>query len=87
MPNRFAKIAEESRQKTNDQLAGELASLTILTSDRLDEILPRRSDKARLARLMAIVTSSTRKNEKIAALRGNLNDLGGVLFKVLDAML
>ncbi len=36
---------------------------------------------------MAIVTSSTRKNEKIAALRGNLNDLGGVLFKVLDAML
>jgi hypothetical protein len=58
-----------------------------LTSDRPDEILPRRSDKARLARLMAIVTSSTRKNEKIAALRGNLNDLGGVLFKVLDAML
>jgi hypothetical protein len=87
MPNRFERIAESAREKTNAELAEELAKLTPLTQDKLASLLPRKADKENMARLMAIVTASTNQNQKVAALRDNIDDLGGVVLKVLGAVL
>lgn len=86
MANRFSKIAEDARQKTNEQLAGELAGLKPLSAEQLQELLPSKSDKEKLAKLMAIVTASTSHNQKVAALASNIDELGGVLVKVLGSM-
>ena len=85
--NRFAKIAEESRQKTNAELAEDLARLTPMSEDKLAKMLPTKQDKERLARLMAIVTASTSQNQKVAKLKGNIDELGGVVVKLLGAVL
>lgn len=85
--NRFAKIAEESRQKTNAELAEDLARLTPMSEDKLAKLLPTKQDKERLARLMAIVTASTSQNQKVAKLKGNIDELGGVVVKLLGAVL
>ena len=85
--NRFAKIAEESRQKTNAELAKDLARLTPMSEDKLAKMLPTKQDKERLARLMAIVTASTSQNQKVAKLKGNIDELGGVVVKLLGAVL
>ncbi len=85
--NRFAKIAEESRQKTNAELAEDLAKLTPMSEDKLAKLLPTKQDKERLARLMAIVTASTSQNKKVAQLKGNIDELGGVVVKLLGAVL
>ena len=87
MPNRFERIAENARKKTNAELAEELSRLTPMTEARLLRMLPTKRDKENLARLMAIVTASTSQNRKIAQLRSNLDELGGVLLKVLRALL
>lgn len=86
MANRFEKLAEEARQKTNEQLADELTRVTPLTQEQLDEMLPTKRDKENLARLMAIVQSATSQNEKVAALRDNIDDLGGVAVKILGSI-
>jgi len=87
MPNRFEQIAESVREKTNAELAEDLAKLTPLTQDKLARLLPTKADKENMARLMAIVTGSTNHNQKITALRDNIDDLGGVVLKVLGAVL
>jgi hypothetical protein len=85
--NRFMRIAEESRRKTNDELADELARVTPLTQEKLNKLLPTRQDKENLAKLMAIVTSSASQNQKVADLRKNMTKLGGVVVKVLGALI
>ncbi len=87
MPNRFEQIAESVREKTNAELAEDLAKLTPLTQEKLARMLPTKADKENMARLMAIVTASTSHNQKITALRDNIGDLGGVVLKVLGAVL
>ncbi|UCF20192.1 MAG: hypothetical protein JSU87_01930 [Gemmatimonadota bacterium] len=87
MPNRFSEIARESRERTNAELEEELARLTPLTQEKLSKLFPRKSDKEELAQLMAIVTAATEHNEKVAALRKNIDQLGGAVLKVLGAVL
>ena len=76
----------EEASFTNEELALELSAHTALTAQQLHELLPRRADKQRLAQLIEIVNSSSSKNRKIAALRRNLGDLGGVLLKILQTV-
>ena len=85
--NRFSKIAEESRQKTNAELAGDLAKLTPISEEQLNALLPTRQDKEDLARLVAIVSAATSQNEKVAHLKSNIDQLGGVVVKLLGAVL
>ena len=79
-------FSEEARL-TNDELARELAMRTALSADEIQTMLPRRIDKQRLAKLLEIVNGSTARHRKIATLRRNLNDLGGVLLKVLQKVI
>lgn len=84
---RFEKISREAREKTNQALAGEISSLTFLTEDDVERLLPRKIDKERFGALMAIVAAGTDDNTKIASLRERLDELGTVLLRVLKELL
>lgn len=84
---RFERISREAREATNRELAGEISSLTFLTQDEVRRLLPRKVDKERFGTLMAIVAAETDDNRKIAALRENLDEVGGVLMTVLKQLL
>jgi hypothetical protein len=84
---RFERISREARESTNRALADEISSLTFLTEEDVERLLPRKVDKERFGTLMAIVAADTDDNTKVAALRENLDDVGAVLVKILKLLL
>jgi hypothetical protein len=84
---RFARISREARESTNRALADEISSLTVLTEEDVERLLPRKADKEQFGALMAIVAAATDENTKVAALRDNLDNVGGVLVKILRLLL
>ena len=84
---RFERISREARESTNRALAGEISSLTFLTEEDVERLLPRKADKERFGTLMAIVTAGTGDNAKVAALRENLDEVGAVLVKILKLLM
>jgi hypothetical protein len=85
--DRFKKISAEAREATNASLAGEISSLTRLSEEDIQRLLPRKVDKERFGTLMAIVADSTSNNAKVAALKDNLDDVGQVLMRILKLLL
>lgn len=84
---RFERISREAREQTNRVLADEISSLTFLTEEDVDRILPRKVDKERFGALMAIVASKADDNTKVATLREKLDEVGTVLLRVLGELL
>jgi hypothetical protein len=84
---RFERISREARERTNRALAGEISSLTFLTQEDVERLLPRKADKERFGRLMAILSARSSDNAKLAALRDQLDDVGQVLLKILKEVL
>jgi hypothetical protein len=84
---RFERISREAREQTNRALADEISSLTFLTEEEVERILPRKVDKERFGDLMAIVPAHTDDNTKVASLREKLDEVGVVLVKVLKLLL
>ena len=72
---------------TNEQLAGELAKLTPLTMDEINDLLPSKVDKQRFQQLLKIVGESTAENNKVAQLTQNIGEVGGVVVRLLGAYL
>lgn len=75
------------RIATNEELSAEIAMHSALSESDLDELLPRPVDRKRLQKLIEIVNSSGSQNRKLASLRANLNDVGGVMLKVLTKLI
>ena len=84
---RFEKVSREARESTNRALAQELTSLTFLTEQDVERLLPRKVDKERFGTLMAIVAAETDDNTKVAALKENMDEVGSVLMKILRLFL
>jgi hypothetical protein len=84
---RFKKISAEARAETNASLASEISSLTRLSEEDIRRLLPRKADKERFGTLMAIVADATDDNAKVAALKENLDEVGGVLVRILKLLL
>jgi len=84
---RFEKVSREARESTNRALAQELTALTFLTEQDVQRLLPRKVDKEHFGALMAIVAADTDDNAKVAALKENLDEVGGVLVKILRLFL
>ena len=76
-----------SRARTNAELATEIATLTTLSANEIENMLPRRADKLKLAELITIVDSSSAQNKKVKALDDNFAELGGVTIKLLKRFL
>jgi hypothetical protein len=85
--DRFRKISEEAREATNASLAGEISSLTRLSEEDIQRLLPRKVDKERFGTLMAIVADSTSNNSKVASLKENMEEVGQVLIRILKLLL
>jgi hypothetical protein len=84
MPRRrFDFDFSEEAALTNDELARELATHSALSAAEIARLLPRKADKERLGQLIEIVNSSAAQNRKIATLRRNFGELGGVVLKLL----
>jgi hypothetical protein len=84
---RFERISREARDETNRALANEISSLTFLTEEDVDRILPRKADKEAFGVLMAIVAARTSEGAKVASLKKNMDQVGRVLVKVLRELL
>ena len=83
MPYNFSKEAK----MTDRQLAGELAKLTPLTEQQVNDLLPTKVEKQRLRQLIKIVNSSASQNEQVATLASSFSELGTVVLKMLTAYL
>jgi N-acetylglucosamine kinase-like BadF-type ATPase len=86
MPNRFEAAAIKAAGLTNKQLADEMAAISNINRQKLDELLPTKKDKESYARLMANVESDTTMDEKVAYLGENLKTAGAVVVKLLKAL-
>ena len=77
----------EARKLANEQLAGEIAKLTPLTVPEVQKLLPTKVDKERFTKIIEIVNGAAAQNTKIANLRKNFTELGGVVLKLLSKYL
>ncbi len=80
---RYASAARKASDLTNKQLATEIASLSPMNRETLQDLLPRKRDKETFLALMKLVEKETDMDEKIAYLRENLESAGKVVFKLL----
>ncbi|MDQ3696902.1 MAG: hypothetical protein M3373_02600 [Gemmatimonadota bacterium] len=88
MPDRFDwdaidKALDESKRKTNEQLASQISALTRLTDEEVRKLFPTEADAKKLAELMTIVQGSTSKTEAINRLTNNIERLGGTVLTLL----
>ena len=82
MANRFKEIAEGAAKKTNITLDNELAQITTLPSAQYKKLLPKKSDKEKFAKLMAIVDGQTSRNKKIAEIENNITDFSELILRI-----
>lgn len=87
MPREYKYDFSKERELTNKQFAEELSTHTALSANRIQEILPHKADKNKLKELIEIVNSAASQNEKVAALLSNLENLGGVMLKLLKTVI
>ncbi len=57
--------------------------LTPLTATEVQKLLPKKVDKERLTKVIEIVNSAASQSNKVASLRKNFTDLGGVVLTLL----
>jgi hypothetical protein len=84
MANGFDFSAEAAM--TNEELAGQLATVTALSAAEIERLLPTKADKKALAELIDIVNGAASQNDKVARLRQRFGDLGGVVVKLLKTV-
>lgn len=84
--NRFAKAAQKAKEITNKQLADEIAAVSKLSRENINQLLPLKKDKEAFAELMAQVESDTDMDTKLNFLKGNIDTVGKVAFTVLKAL-
>lgn len=86
MPNRFTAAAKAAREATNKELADELATISTLSRDKIQELLPTKKDKQAFALLMEQVVADTTMDAKLAFLQDNLQSAGVVALKLLKVL-
>jgi len=86
----FKNIAQQAAQQasaaTNDDLADQIASLTRLTTEDIQNLFPDPGDVKKLAELMTIVKSAESHNNKLLALESDIKNVGGVALTLLNKL-
>ena len=75
---------ENATDKTDDNLASRISSLTRMTDEEIKELFPTPADVKNLAELMKIVKSAEERNNKINQIVSNAEKLGGTVLTLLD---
>ena len=77
------EIIEDEANKTDEELASKISSLTRMTDTEVNELFPNPSDTKKLVELMKIVKSSEDKNTKINNIVANTQEFSGVILTLL----
>ncbi|MCX6150084.1 MAG: hypothetical protein NTX22_06140 [Ignavibacteriales bacterium] len=87
MSKSIKEIIEEARQKTDQQLAGEITSHTNLTEEEINKIAPAKLDKENLAKLIDIVKDATKSNEEKAQAVKSVDQFVSLLISIAGKVL
>ena len=77
---------EAAATQTSSDLASRASSITRLTDEEIKGLFPTPADVQKLKSLMEIVKSAEDENTKINRLVSNIEELGGVAIKIIDAV-
>lgn len=84
--NPFTEVAKQSRESTNNALAGKISSLVSFPKKKVERLLPEKRDKEEFVKLMAKVKDETDMDEKLAYLETNVKAVGKVIIQVLRGL-
>ena len=79
----FDEIIDEEAEKTDEELASKISSLTKMTDEEVKELFPKQADAKKLVELMKIVKSSEDQNTKINKISSNAKEFSGVILTLL----
>ena len=82
----WSEVAAKAAKETDDQLAGDISSLTTMTDSEINQLFPTRDDKQRLAELMEIVKTAGSRNQKINRIVDSIRDLADVVLKIVGRL-
>lgn len=93
MPVNWEEFDEElasaiaiSADRTDERLASRLSSLTRMTDEEIMELCPTPGDVKAVSELMKVVESSTTRNNKIAHIVENVEQLGGIILPLITKL-
>lgn len=75
-------IGKLAGAKTKKQFANELSSYTTLTSDEIQNLFPKKSDREELLELIKIINSDADDKEKKAELIDKIGKVSGAIIKI-----
>ena len=75
---------ENAADKTDDELASKISSLTRMTDEEIKELFPAPAEVKNLTELMRIVKSAEERNNKINQIVSNAEKFGGTVLTLLD---
>lgn len=74
---------DNAADRTDEQLATKISSLTRMTNEEIIELFPLPADTKKLAALMSIVHSSEARNTKTNKIVSNAEDFSGIVLTLL----
>ncbi|WP_257294027.1 hypothetical protein [Endozoicomonas sp. YOMI1] len=75
---------DSAGERTDARLAEKMSSITRMTDEEIQELLPDPADAKKLTDLMKIVKSADDRNTKVNMIVANAEDFGGVLVTLLE---
>ena len=87
MGNEYDYDFSTEAELTNKQLAVKLAMLSTLSVNQINRLLPNKTDKVKLDKLINIVNKSASEQDSITSLRTNFAELGGVVLRLIKIVI
>ena len=83
MGNRFDDASKREAQQTDQELQGEISSLSSLSTDSMAKLFPARADQEKLRDLFQAVMSATYENAQVAAFREKMESCGHIALRLV----
>lgn len=80
---RKSDVGKTASAITKQDLGAQLAALTTLTPEQIDEMFPRQKDKAELLALIEAVNAAKSANAAKAVIIAHIDNFAGVLLKLV----
>ncbi|HEX8561766.1 MAG TPA: hypothetical protein VF676_02190 [Flavobacterium sp.] len=87
MPTNWKDIAKNAAEATNEELSGEISSLTRLSGSDIQELLDNGISKTDLAEVFRIVNDATKSNEAKAKAIRNISQGVDILVAISKKLL
>jgi len=84
---KFGSARQHALDKTNNELASEISSVSRLTNEEIIDLFPETTDMEKLASLIEIVNSSEEQNTKINQIVANAEKFGGIILSLVKKII